>query len=113
VEVSWGSYRLIDCCSLLQISNPSALLSTFPGMLLKIQIECHKRVFLDVITNQICLLLKIEGQTNVSIKLSYLRREVMKNAQCSDSITKLCLLGRYMIPNYSHRAAGSIAASDL
>ena len=53
---------------ILQIDNPSIILSTFPGMLLKIQIECF---FFPLGTSQrhteqTCLLLKIEGKTNVS-----------------------------------------------
>ncbi|CAB4004509.1 Hypothetical predicted protein [Paramuricea clavata] len=49
--------------NILQINNPGELLSTFSGMLLKIQIECfisgNKR-------KEKCLLLKIEGQINIT-----------------------------------------------
>ena len=54
----------LDFVFLLQIEDTKTLLSTFPGTLLKINIECTN-IFTKT-TDNICLLTKVEGQTNVS-----------------------------------------------
>lgn len=53
-----------------QINNPSELLSMYPGTLLKLQIECPVG-FRRFRKNEICLLLKIEGKTNVSFQFGF------------------------------------------
>ena len=56
--------------TILEIDNRNAVLSTFPGMLLKIQIECYKRSSTASKGTRKCLVLKIEGATNVSMNTS-------------------------------------------